>query len=452
MLYENMTERRKFLASVSTVAVGGLAGCNITSTDTDSNEERSKSTENQSAADEKQTQEQTESDSTQQAQIISLEEDRISSFGDSVAASANGSTAMIGAPGANSVYVYANKSGELVQQAKLVPEDGDNGDLFGNSVAISNDGTIALIGSYLDKGSTDYQAGSVYVFVKSNSGWNQQTKIMPDDNNRVQFFGSSIAMTGDGTAAVIGATLTINSDDEELGATYVFSNTNQGWMQETKLTANNPDTGSNSNEFGFSVDISEDGETVVTGAPHGPSGVNLAGRAYTFVKEQGEWRQQDEYYASDTNRAYQFGNSVSVTDNGNTAVIGAFHNDDPRELAGSAYVFSNTSGEWTQQHKFSRGTSISNSEFGGSVDISGDSSISIVGARNDSPGGAAYVFTQTNNSWSRQSKFPRDESSNFRRFGRSLALSNDGSTAFISNTKLVGEENQVEGNVYVYTL
>lgn len=448
-----MLERRKFLGSVGTVAVTGLAGCSSTSTDADSNRGQSDSTENQSATDD----DEGPTENTQRPQIISPTEDRISSFGTSVAASGNGNTAIVGADGDNSAYVFGNDGGEWAQQAKLVPDDGDTGDLFGHSVDISNDGTIALIGSYSDKASTDYNAGSVYVFIKSNNGWNEQTKITPEDNNRVQFFGTSVALTGDGTTAVVGAPDTWNSNDEPLGATYVFSNTNQGWMQENKLTPNNPNTDSDSNEFGASVAISEDSNTVVIGDPGGGSGISLAGRAYTFVKEQGEWRQQDKYKANDTNRADQFGNSVSVTDAGNTAIIGAFHNNEgPSELKGSAYEFEINEQKWDQNHKFSS-PSTGDSEFGGSVDISGDGSISLIGAYGGQPGGAAYVYTQSENGWSRISKLPRNDSSNFRTFNtfsKSLALSNDGSTAFVGNNKIVGDERdpQFVGNVYIYTL
>jgi len=52
----------------------------------------------------------------------------------------------------------------LTQQAKLAADDGDNGDRFGNSVALSSDGATALIGAKLDEDPNGDDAGSAYVF------------------------------------------------------------------------------------------------------------------------------------------------------------------------------------------------------------------------------------------------------------------------------------------------
>jgi hypothetical protein len=47
-----------------------------------------------------------------------------------------------------------------IQQTKLIPDDGDSGDQFGSSVTLSSDGTTALIGA---QGHEEY-TGSIYVF------------------------------------------------------------------------------------------------------------------------------------------------------------------------------------------------------------------------------------------------------------------------------------------------
>ncbi|MCI5183381.1 MAG: hypothetical protein D3921_12860 [Candidatus Electrothrix sp. AW1] len=69
-------------------------------------------------------------------------------FGVSVSLSADGGTALIGALGDGSAYVFSRATdGSWSQQDKLTAEDGATNDRFGRSVSLSADGGIALIGS-----------------------------------------------------------------------------------------------------------------------------------------------------------------------------------------------------------------------------------------------------------------------------------------------------------------
>ena len=63
---------------------------------------------------------------------------------------------------------------------------------------------------------------------------------------------------------------------------------------------------------------------------------------------------------------------------GDTAVIGADGDDD---WTGSAYVFTRTAGEWTQQQKLTADDREPNDYFGGSVAIYGDTAV--IGAVGD---------------------------------------------------------------------
>ena len=51
-----------------------------------------------------------------------------------------------------------------VEQAKLTASDGAVGDYFGWSVAVSGDGNTAVIGAYRDD-DRGYESGSAYIFV-----------------------------------------------------------------------------------------------------------------------------------------------------------------------------------------------------------------------------------------------------------------------------------------------
>ncbi len=128
------------------------------------------------------------------------------------------------------------------------------------------------------------------------------------------------------------------------------------------------------------------------------------------------WSQQSELTAGDGAANGYFGRSVVLSADGTTALVGAFE---------AAYVFtrpSSTSSTWTQQSKLSDGdTGAGSSEpedgnpnaddyFGSSLALSANGSTALVGAWGSAAGtdmggeGAAYVFTRSGDTWSKQSR------------------------------------------------
>ena len=114
---------------------------------------------------------------------------------------------------------------------------------------------------------------------------------------------------------------------------------NQGgadnWGQVIKLTASDAAAG---DECGFSVSVS--GDTAVIGARYDSDDALFSGSAYVFSRNQGgndNWGQVIKLNASDATANDRFGNSVSMS--GDTAVIGAYRDDDGGWDSGSAYVF-----------------------------------------------------------------------------------------------------------------
>ena len=96
--------------------------------------------------------------------------------------------------------------------------------------------------------------------------------------------------------------------------------------------------------------------------------------------------------ASDGAASDQFGISVSMSGDGNTAVIGAYGDDDKGSDSGSAYIFVRNGNVWTQQSKLVASDGAASDRFGNSVSISGDGNTAIVGAYGDDGKGSAYIF------------------------------------------------------------
>lgn len=237
----------------------------------------------------------------QQAELTTTDGDSGDGFGSLVDISSDGTTAIVAAPededpnGAESgtAYVYNTTGGSWTQQSKLVSDDGESGDSFGRSVALSADGSTALVGSYNDDIPTGDEVGSVCVFDTKSGSWSQRAKLTPDDGANGDYFGRSVAVSDDGTTAVVGAYRDNTPNGEGSGSTYVFQGENSSWSQQAELT---PDDGDQLDQFGWSVAVSRDGTTVLVGAYfHDDPNGGGAGSAYVFSSADGSWRQQENW-------------------------------------------------------------------------------------------------------------------------------------------------------------
>ena len=352
-------------------------------------------------------------------------------FGNSV--SVSGDMAVIGAYGdddkgywSGSAYVFVRAAdGTWSQQAKLTAADGEAGDYFGGSVSVSGD--TAVIGAYDDDDKGDY-SGSAYVFVRAADGtWSQQAKLIANDGAAGDRFGISVAVSGD--MAVIGA----YEDDDKgdySGSAYIFVRAVDGtWSQQAKLTAADGTAG---DYFGSSVAVSSD--TAVIGACMDDDNGNWSGSAYVFVRAvDGTWSQQAKLTAADgpAEDYYYFGRRVAVS--GDTAIIGAFGDDDKGDYSGSAYIFVRVAGgTWSQQAKLTAADGTAGDYFGSSVAVSGDTAV--IGADGDDDkgdySGAAYIFVRAaGGTWSQQAKLTAADGAAYDYFGGSVAV--DGDTAVI---------------------
>jgi hypothetical protein len=76
---------------------------------------------------------------------------------------------------------YRSMQLPTTQQAKLLAGDKATDDNFGNSVALSEDGNTAIIGAYQEDDGNTLDNGAAYVFTRSGSNWALQAKLLADD-------------------------------------------------------------------------------------------------------------------------------------------------------------------------------------------------------------------------------------------------------------------------------
>jgi hypothetical protein len=230
----------------------------------------------------------------------------------------------------------------FVQQAELTASDGAAGDQFGFSIALSGDGNTAVVGAFGHTVNGNVYQGAAYVFTNSGGNWSQQAELSASDGAAGDWFGDSVALSGDGNTAVLGASGHAVNGNQIQGAAYVFTNSAGSWSQQAELTASD---GVYDDEFGISVALSSDGNTALVGALfHTVNGnTNYQGAAYVFTNSAGSWSQQQELTASDGAGGDLFGNSVTLSSDGNTALAGApYHTVNGNANQGAAYTFVNS--------------------------------------------------------------------------------------------------------------
>ncbi|MDG1396985.1 MAG: hypothetical protein P8P88_01230, partial [Polaribacter sp.] len=102
---------------------------------------------------------------------------------------------------------------------KASASDGANVDYFGYSVAISGD--VAIVGAYAEDPNGIGNAGAAYIFERNSSGtWVEEQKIVASDGAQSDVFGRSVAISGD--VAIVGA----YRDNNIAGSAYIFSANN----------------------------------------------------------------------------------------------------------------------------------------------------------------------------------------------------------------------------------
>src|SRR5262249_8157419 len=263
-------------------------------------------------------------------------------------------------------YVFVRAGTAWTQQQELTAADGAAGDFFGGGVAVSGDTAVGR--ARCRKGGGNVEQGGAYVFRGAGTARGQRQEPPAADGAANDNFGVGVAVRGD--TAVVGADLHQVGSNVNRGAAYVFVRAGTAWTQQQELTASD---GAANDFFGLSVAVS--GDTAVVGADLHQVGSNVnQGAAYVFVRAGTAWAQQQELTASDGAANDFFGLSLAVS--GDTAVAGAAgHKVGSNVNQGAAYVFVRAGTTWSQQRKLTAADGTASDHFGVSVAVSGDTAV-----------------------------------------------------------------------------
>jgi gliding motility-associated-like protein len=305
--------------------------------------------------------------------------------GVSVSISADGNTALVGGyddnNGMGATWVFVRNGSTWSQQGNKLLGTGSVGNSSqGCSVSLSADGNTAAIGAYSD----DANTGAVWVFTRNGGVWTQQgSKLVGTGHVSAGGQGFTVALSADGTTLIEAAP----ADNISLGATWIFTRTGNTWTQQGSKLVGTGNIGA-SPFMGSSVAISANGNTALMG---GYNDNNDQGATWVFTRSGTTWTQQAKLVGTgNVGQAFQ-GYSASLSADGNTAAIsGAGDNSS----TGAFWIFKRTGTTWAQEGSKKTGTGgIGFSLQGQSMSLSADGHTLIEGGYMDNIAiGAAWVF------------------------------------------------------------
>ena len=297
-------------------------------------------------------------------------------------------------------------------------ETDDNTGWFGTSVDISGNAMYMIVGAMRE----DSFKGAAYIYKRYGDDtndeniWDRHVDLIGPALSADDYFGISVAIDGDWAA--VGSSGYDDSGLNQVGRVVVYKRSGTDWNQHSILMASDKAAG---DEFGHHVTMSGN-NYIVVGAEKDESS---KGAVYVFTLNNDQWMQTQKLTASDAAAGDRFGHHLDLSDL--YLVVGAQENDDGGDKSGSAYIFVNSAGTFSEQAKLRASDEAAGDEFGHHVDINGD--YAIVGAEFDDDGktnsGSAYIFKRSVNSWPQQAKITASDPGEDDAFGHHVAISGD---------------------------
>jgi FG-GAP repeat len=227
-------------------------------------------------------------------------------FGRGVGLSQDGNTAVAGQDGgglfAGSAQVYTRSGGTWTAGTVLTATDSQSGDEFGLAIAVSGDASTAFAGAP-NVHSATIASGAVDVFVPAGQVWNEQRELLENNIAQSSSFGNAVALSADGNFAIVGASDVISA--------FVFARSGGRWSQQAIITPCNCSGGTGD---GYAVAINADGTVALIGS--------IFSTVHFYTRSGSTWSLAQSVFTPGTYRD-GFGRAVSISGDGNTALVGA---------------------------------------------------------------------------------------------------------------------------------
>jgi len=260
-----------------------------------------------------------------------------------------------------------------------------------------------------------------------------------EGDSKIDAFGTSVAVSTDGTVIAVGAPF--NAPSKVPGYVRVYKNVSGVWTQ----IGDDIKGAAQSGQWGSSIALSANGAILAAGAPYynGKAGW-VTGHVRVFEYISGKWTQVGDDIEGEAELDYS-GNSIALSDDGKILAIGAAESSMNSSHAGQVRVFENIGGTWSQIGQSLTGLSQGDG-LGKSVALSADGKILAAGANTllTATANSNYTILYENitGNWTQIGQLIKGSPSH-NRSGYSVSLSDDGSIVAIGAPRGYGERGQV---------
>ena len=269
----------------------------------------------------------------------------------------------------------------------------------------------------------------------------QHSKLVGTVNDGLSNQGFSSVVSRDGSTIFVGG-----PNDGGRGAVWVYKLDGNVWKQDGYKIV--PFSSSSAAKFGYSIDCSRDGSSVIIG---GPGDDNNMGAAWIFDRLNGQWTPAgSKHLGMGVSGIVNQGSSVAMSGDGKTIIICG---EGDNNYNGTCWVFRKQNGVWVQKTQVYPSVPVgAGSHFGSSVCVNEDGTRFFVGAKNDnSDQGAVYTFVKNGANWIETHKIIHSETNDVgaNLFGSSVATNKDGTVLSVGAPK---DGAIFDGSMWIYEL
>lgn len=331
------------------------------------------------------------------------------------------------------VYVFVKNNGTWVEESIISPSELINSDNFGYSLTIDNLGNRLAVSAPGQDPSGVSDAGAVYIFSRSGSTWTQEAKILPANPTARRMLGQVIKFDSSANRIAINAEIPQN--------VYVYSRSGTTWTLETKITK--PETANYA--FGGSLDFTSAGDRIVVGDMAIDTANTDVGRVYIYSRSGSTWSLEATISSPNNTSEYRFGTNVAISKDGTYIAVANNFGSSAQTTLRQISIYKRSGTIWTLQQSLNdpidNGSSSSHSSFGNSLKFSINNDHLFVGApdssyvESSSPiigHGLAYIYSKNTETWSITHTYTGINSTGIMGLGKSLDFTDDLSQLIIS--------------------
>ncbi|WP_165251229.1 Ig-like domain-containing protein [Paludisphaera soli] len=298
---------------------------------------------------------------------------------------------------AGAVFIYERAGETWVETARIQPDLPIAQSGFGHSTALSGDGSTLFVGA--DRARLDTsERGVVYVFARTDDGWDQVQVIEPGPDGR-GYFGATLATNADGGVVAIPDFPHAQEPAGGPSVVWIYAKDGPTWAVEAGFGS---PPGPAFSGLGPPMEFDDAGTTLLVGAS---SASNSGGEAYLFTKEASGWMRSlltdlDPSLAGSTRR---LGEGVALSGDGSTMLVASAPTSETNAYTRFAIrTYRRTGAGWDFTGDLPFPTGLGEAVGDGTVAVNADGTMAVALARAT---GYAYVFRKEAGAWTHLSTF-----------------------------------------------